>query len=259
MQGLGAMQGRRPRDLARGGGWFRAGLACPSGLLAGEVDADEAAVQAKRRARGRALLRGARLPCGFGVRESGGRGGRGATGWPEGRGRRRVHWHGARRTREALSMGARAKELRWGSAMQAGRGGRGRVRRSRHGRARHRQRTAREALLLSVCGGEGDREQGFGRHGRQVWAQEEGRVRGARGGRRGSGAMGDGVGHWRRRRDERERSRGGGFRARVMARPGLRPSGLRGRRTGRPGLSLSSLSHTFFNRKELERRKEREG
>ena len=37
MQGLGAMQGRRPQDLARGGGWFRAGLACPSGLLAGEV------------------------------------------------------------------------------------------------------------------------------------------------------------------------------------------------------------------------------
>ena len=167
MQELGAMQGRRPQDLARGGCLFRAGLACPSGLLAGEVDADDAAVRAKRRARGRALLRGARLPCGFGVRESGGRGGRGATGWPEGRGRRRVHWHGARRTREALSMGARAKELRWGSAMQAGRGGRGRVRRSRRGRARHRQRTAHGALLLSACGGEGDREQGFGRHGRQ--------------------------------------------------------------------------------------------
>ena len=64
-------------------------------------------------------------------------------------------------------MGARAKELRWGSAMQAGRGGRGRVRRSRRGRARHRQRMARGALLLSACGGEGDREQGFGRHGRQ--------------------------------------------------------------------------------------------
>ena len=31
------MQGRRPRDLARGGGWFQAGLACPGGLLAGEV------------------------------------------------------------------------------------------------------------------------------------------------------------------------------------------------------------------------------
>ena len=58
MQELGAMQGRRPQDLARGGGLFRAGLACPIGLLAGEVDADDAAVRAKRRARGRALLRG---------------------------------------------------------------------------------------------------------------------------------------------------------------------------------------------------------
>ena len=50
-----------------------------------------------------------------------------------------------------------------------------------------------------------------------------------------------------------------GVRARVMARLGLGPSGLRGRRMGQPGLSCSSLSHTFFNRKELERRREREG
>lgn len=34
----------------------------------GEVDADEAAVRAKRRARGRALLWGARLSCGLGMR-----------------------------------------------------------------------------------------------------------------------------------------------------------------------------------------------
>ena len=153
-----AQAGEAGEQAVAGGSRGRSDAAWNSGD--GEVDADEAAVRAKRRARGRALLRGARLPCGFGVRESGGRGGRGATGWPEGRGRRRVHWHGARRTREALSMGARAKELRWGSAMQAGRGGRGRVRRSRRGRARKAAACLAAGLRELEGRGKGGRRRG---------------------------------------------------------------------------------------------------